>query len=72
MSGNTVVGSPIPVGRSPSSIAIRPDGEFAYVLSGFTSTAILTVIDLATDFVVGSIPDIGDSGGVGGIAITPF
>ena len=44
----------IPVAAGPQSGAITPDGKFAYVTS--TNTHSLTVLDMATNAVVGSIP----------------
>ena len=44
----------IPVAAGPQSGAITPDGKFAYVTS--VNTHSITVVDMATNSVVGSIP----------------
>ena len=63
-STNTIVAT-IPVGTSPSGIAITPDGTRAYVANIFNS---ISVINTATNTVVATIP----SGQFPtGLAITP-
>jgi YVTN family beta-propeller protein len=49
---NRPVGSPIPVGQSPRSIAITPDGRTAYVPNEGSSS--VSVIDTQTSQLVGS------------------
>ena len=57
----------IPVGSGPFGIAITPDGTTAYVTSGNVDN--VTVIDMATNTVVGSPIPVGRR--PRGIAITP-
>jgi YVTN family beta-propeller protein len=63
---NKVVGMPIPVGKSPFGVAVTPDGSKVYVANEDDNT--VSVIDAATNTVVGTIP-------VGtipqGVAVTP-
>jgi YVTN family beta-propeller protein len=42
----------ITVGKFPNTIAIRPDGAFAYVTDSFSSPPDVSVIDLTTNTVV--------------------
>lgn len=58
----------IPVDQFPRSIAISPDGRFAYVTSSFSSTDVVSKIDLVAGAVVATIP-VGDN--LFGIAVTP-
>jgi YVTN family beta-propeller protein len=51
---NTVVGTPVPVGKEPRGIAISPDGTAAYV-SNFRDDTI-SVIDTNTNTVTNTIP----------------
>jgi YVTN family beta-propeller protein len=62
-----VVGTPIPVGTSPSGIAITPDGKHAYITI-FSSNNVL-VIDTATNTAVGSPIPVGTN--PRWVAITP-
>jgi YVTN family beta-propeller protein len=52
--GNPTVAGAISVAAGPQAGAITPDGRFAYVTS--TDTHSITVIEMATNAVVGSIP----------------
>src|SRR6516162_2325563 len=65
---NTVVGSPIPVGRSPFGVAVTPDGSKVYVANSLSGT--VSVIDTATNTVVGSPIAVGNFP-LGGVAVTP-
>jgi YVTN family beta-propeller protein len=77
MSGNTVsvidtaanitVGSPIPVGNSPTGVAVNPSGTRVYVANLASDT--VSVIDTATNTVVGPAIAVGD--GPRGIAVNP-
>ncbi|GIH16786.1 YVTN family beta-propeller repeat protein [Rugosimonospora africana] len=50
-------------GSSPNAIAIDPSGSFAYVTnSNYHTNSPMTVVDLATNAVVASIPVSGDQG----------
>src|SRR5215213_905092 len=62
---NTVVAT-VPVGDSPSAIAVTPDGAFAYVTNA--GDFFVSVIDTATNTVVTTVPV---GAGSSGIAITP-
>ncbi|HVV89394.1 MAG TPA: PKD domain-containing protein [Solirubrobacterales bacterium] len=64
---NQVVGSPIDVGSGPASIAITPDGRYAYVANAFGGS--VSVIEPSTGTAVGSPIEVG--GNPFGIAITP-
>ena len=64
---NTVVGSPIPVGNSPSGVAITPDGQHVVVANSGSST--VSVIATASNTVVGTPIPVGNS--PQGVAITP-
>jgi YVTN family beta-propeller protein len=69
---NTVVGSPIPVGSSPTGIAITPDGAHVYVANLLDGT--VSVIATATNTVVDTFPVGSSSSGQSlplGVAITP-
>jgi YVTN family beta-propeller protein len=46
---NTVVGSPIPVGSVPETLAVTPDGTKVYVTNNFDTT--VSVIKTATNTV---------------------
>jgi YVTN family beta-propeller protein len=50
---NTVIGSPIPVGALPQSIAVDPTGTHAYVVNSADGT--ISVIDTATNTVASTI-----------------
>jgi outer membrane autotransporter protein len=55
---HSVVGPPIAVGNDPAGVVITPDGRFAYVAnngSGAVNSNTVSVIDIATDTVVGSV-----------------
>ena len=55
---HSVVGPPIGVGNDPAGVVITPDGRFAYVAnngSGAVNSNTVSVIDIATDTVVGSV-----------------
>ena len=55
---HSVVGPPIGVGNDPAGVVITPDGRFAYVAnngSGEVNSNTVSVIDIATDTVVGSV-----------------
>ncbi len=56
----------VPVGSSPSAVAVTPNGRFAYVTNLFSNT--VSVISAASNTVVATVP-LGIS--PGGIAITP-
>ncbi len=62
---NQVVGSPIPTGSGPDSIAIAPNGQTLYVTSG---DGVITVVNTPTNQVVTSITGLG---GLEVIAISP-
>jgi YVTN family beta-propeller protein len=64
---NQRVGSPIEVGDGPSSVAITPDGRYAYVDNAFGAS--VSVIDTATRETVGEPIKVG--GNPFGIAISP-
>lgn len=51
---STVMEPPIPVGRHPLHVAITPDGGRAYVTNHLDAT--VSVIDITTNAVVGTIP----------------
>ncbi len=51
---NTVIGSPIPVGVSPTGVAVTPDGSKVYVANELDNT--VSVIDTATNMVTATIP----------------
>jgi YVTN family beta-propeller protein len=53
---NTVVAT-IPVGNSPSGVAVAPDGKHAYVANYFGNS--VSVIDTATNMVVGTAIPVG-------------
>ena len=68
---NQVVGSPIPVGRQPASIAVTPDGRFAYVANSGTAQfggQSVSVIDTAARQGVATV-EVGEF--PFGLAITP-
>ena len=50
---NTVVAT-VPVGSSPTGLAITPNGAFAYVVNGGSST--VSVINTANNTVVATVP----------------
>ncbi len=50
---NTVVGTPIPVGREPYGVAVTPDGKHAYVANRGSNN--VSVIDTATNLVVATV-----------------
>ncbi len=55
---HSAVGPPIGVGNDPAGVVITPDGRFAYVAnngSGAVNSNTVSVIDIATDTVVGSV-----------------
>ena len=55
---HSVVGPPIGVGNQPAGVVITPDGRFAYVAdngSGNMPSNTVSVIDIATDTVVGLV-----------------
>jgi YVTN family beta-propeller protein len=64
---NIVVGSPIPVGKSPNGVAVTPDGSKVYVTNQGGNT--VSVIDTATNTVVGSPITVGRQ--PAGVAVTP-
>lgn len=49
-------GTSIPVGFTPGAIAITPDGTTAYATSSFFINNNITIIDVATQSVIGTIP----------------
>ena len=51
---DTLVGSPIPLGNSPSAMAATPDGRKVYVVNGGDST--VSVINTATNTVAAVLP----------------
>jgi YVTN family beta-propeller protein len=64
---NTVVGSPITVGRFPQGVAVTPDGSKVYVTNNGDGT--VSVIATATNTVVGSPITVGNN--PLGVAVTP-
>ncbi len=64
---DTTVGSPIPVGSSPTGVAVNPAGTRVYVTNLGSDT--VSVIDTVTNTVVGSAIAVGD--GPRGIAVNP-
>ncbi|MGH6846264.1 MAG: YncE family protein [Methylocella sp.] len=50
---NTVVGTPIPVGKEPLGVAVTPDGKHAYVANRGSGN--VSVIDTATNMVVATV-----------------
>jgi YVTN family beta-propeller protein len=60
--------TPIEVGLKPSSVAVRPDGAFAYTAN--TLDGSVSVVDIALQSEVDTIP-IGLMTGPNGIAVTP-
>jgi|GEM_PF-1501638 len=64
---NQVVGDPIEAGDGPASVAITPDGRYAYVADAFGGT--VAVIDLVTRQPVGAPISVGAT--PFGLAITP-
>jgi len=64
---NAMVGQPIELGGRPKSIAITPDGRFAYVVNEETDS--VQVIELATRRIVGEPIELG--GQLGPVAISP-
>lgn len=64
---NAMVGEPIELGGHPKSIAITPDGRFAYVANEESHS--VEVIELATRRIVGEPIEIG--GQLGPIAVSP-
>jgi YVTN family beta-propeller protein len=50
---NTVVGTPIPVGREPFGVDVTPDGKHAYVANRGSNS--VSVIDTATKMVVATV-----------------
>src|SRR5271165_4377070 len=68
---NMVVGSPIGMQSGPVAVAVTPDGKYVYVTNNFTNNTgsnTISVIDAATDTVVGSVTLGSQSAG---IALTP-
>jgi len=66
---NTVVGSPITVGRFPQGVAVTPDGSKVYVTNVQSpNPSVVSVIATATNTVIATIPLGGTSIGV---AVTP-
>ncbi|MEW9139278.1 YncE family protein [Bacillus wiedmannii] len=53
-SSNTVTAAPIPVGSTPTDIAITPDGSRAYVTNANAST--VSVISTITNTFIANIP----------------
>jgi YVTN family beta-propeller protein len=66
---NTVIGSPIPVGRQPSGVAVTPDGGTVYVTNGADNT--VSVIATATNTVIGSPIPVGSGPSAFGKFIRP-
>ena len=64
---NQVVGTPIPVGNQPFSLALTPDGRRAYVVNRFSGT--VSVIDVASRQVVGDPIPVGE--GPTQVAVAP-
>jgi YVTN family beta-propeller protein len=66
---NTVVGT-IPVGNSPSGVAVAPDGKHAYVANYFGNS--VSVIDTVANAVVATVVGLAAVGyGAAGVAVTP-
>jgi YVTN family beta-propeller protein len=65
---NTVIGSPIPVGRFPVGVAVTPDGSKVYVTNYDANT--VSVIATATNTVIATIP-VGFGSSPLGVAVTP-
>ncbi|MGE1043954.1 YncE family protein [Bacillus wiedmannii] len=53
-SSNTFIAAPIPVGSTPTDIAITPDGSRAYVTNANAST--VSVISTITNTFIANIP----------------
>jgi YVTN family beta-propeller protein len=64
---DTTVGSPIPVGTSPTGVAVNPSGTRVYVTNLASDT--VSVIDTLTNTVAGPAIAVGD--GPRGIAVNP-
>jgi YVTN family beta-propeller protein len=64
-----VIGFPIAVGAQPMGVAVTPDGGKVYVANSFSNT--LSVIDTATDMVIGSPIAVGFGPTAFGIFIKP-
>jgi YVTN family beta-propeller protein len=64
---DTVIGSPIPVGRGPAGVAVAPNGRKVYVTNAVDNT--VSVIDTETDTVVGSPIPVGNLPTA--VAVTP-
>jgi YVTN family beta-propeller protein len=67
---NTVIGSPISVGRNPVGVAVTPDGSKVYVTNEFAAgLGTVSVISTATNTVIGSPISVGRT--PFGVAVTP-
>ncbi|MFZ1428490.1 MAG: YncE family protein [Geminicoccaceae bacterium] len=64
---NTLVGSPIAVGKLPFGVAVNPTGRRVYVTNHLSNT--VSVIDTATNSMIGSPITVGT--GPYGVAVTP-
>ena len=65
---NTVVGLPIPVGVSPTGVAVTPDGTKVYVTNSNVADNTVSVIKTATNTVVKTVPA---GRGPVAVAVTP-